>query len=188
MAEQQDPEVPDVPEHDLSEEDMMFVSLLYNYILALEAEEREEEQQRQGEVDLPAGGRRPFIRSCWWQSVGILGERERAWGSLPSVTKPLYSWESMRVLRQSVTKRVRAWWKRLTSCQIFKPDRNKSWDILTKRVKWWQTMKTWVPALNQALLSFPTHWVKLCWDLLRFVKLWYALGALINSWQSVQNF
>ena len=39
MAEQQDPEIPDVPEHDLSEEDMMFVSLLYNYILALEAEE-----------------------------------------------------------------------------------------------------------------------------------------------------
>ena len=38
MAEEQDPEVPDVPEHDLSEEDMMFVSLLYNYILALEAE------------------------------------------------------------------------------------------------------------------------------------------------------
>ena len=31
MAEEQDPEVPDVPEHDLSEEDMMFVSLLYNY-------------------------------------------------------------------------------------------------------------------------------------------------------------
>lgn len=55
MAEQQDPEVTDVPEHDLSEEDMMFVSLLYNYILALEVEEREEEQQRQGEVDLPAG-------------------------------------------------------------------------------------------------------------------------------------
>ena len=26
MAEQQDPEIPDVPEHDLSEEDMMFVS------------------------------------------------------------------------------------------------------------------------------------------------------------------
>ena len=50
MAEQQDPEVPDVPEHDLSDEDMMFVSLLYNYILAIEAEEREEEQQRQGEV------------------------------------------------------------------------------------------------------------------------------------------
>ena len=25
MAEEQDPEVPDVPEHDLSEEDMMFV-------------------------------------------------------------------------------------------------------------------------------------------------------------------
>ena len=59
MAEQQDPEVPDVPEHDLSEEDMIFVSLLYNYIIALEAEEREEEQQRHGEVDLPAGG------SCW---------------------------------------------------------------------------------------------------------------------------
>ena len=38
MAEQQDPEILDVPEHDLSEEDMMFVSLLYNYILALEAE------------------------------------------------------------------------------------------------------------------------------------------------------
>ena len=29
MAEQQDPEIPDVPEHDLSEEDMMFVSLPY---------------------------------------------------------------------------------------------------------------------------------------------------------------
>ena len=55
MAEQ-DPEIPDVLEHDLSEEDMMFVSLLYNYFLALEAEEREEEQQRQGEVDLPARG------------------------------------------------------------------------------------------------------------------------------------
>ena len=39
MAEQQDPEIPDVPEHDLSEKDMMFVSLLYNHILALEAEE-----------------------------------------------------------------------------------------------------------------------------------------------------
>ncbi|KAH3789490.1 hypothetical protein DPMN_167671 [Dreissena polymorpha] len=46
----QDPEVPDVPEHDLSEEDMAFVSLLYNYILALEADEREKEQQRQGEL------------------------------------------------------------------------------------------------------------------------------------------
>ena len=44
MAEQQDPEVQDVPEHDLSEEDMIFVSLLYNYILVIEAEEREEEQ------------------------------------------------------------------------------------------------------------------------------------------------
>ncbi|KAH3692129.1 hypothetical protein DPMN_193941 [Dreissena polymorpha] len=68
MTEQQDPEVPDGPEHDLSEEDMMFVSLLYNYILALEANEREEEQQRQGEVDLPAGGRRPFIKSSWTRS------------------------------------------------------------------------------------------------------------------------
>ena len=56
MSEQQDPEIPDVPEHDLSEEDIMFVSMLYNYILALEAEEREEEQQRQGEVDLPKEG------------------------------------------------------------------------------------------------------------------------------------
>ena len=163
MAEQQDPEIPDVPEHDLSEEDMMFVSLLYNYILALEAEES-------------------------------VKERERAWGSLPSVTKPNktcqslikapHSCESVRVLHESVTKRVRSWWKRLTSCQIFMPDRSKSWDILTKRVKWWQTVKTGVPALNQALLSFPTLWVKLCWALLRFVKLWYALGALINSWQS----
>jgi len=63
MAEQQDPEVPDVPEHDLSEEDMTFVSLLYNYILSLEAEERDEEQQRQGEVDIPARG-----RSSSWQS------------------------------------------------------------------------------------------------------------------------
>ena len=39
MAEQQDPEIPDLPEHDLSEKDMMFVSLPFNYILALEAEE-----------------------------------------------------------------------------------------------------------------------------------------------------
>ena len=68
------------------------------------------------------------------------------------------------------------------------PDRSKSWDILTKRVKWWQTVKTGVPALNQALLSFTTLWVKLCWALLRFAKHWYALGALINSWQSAQNF
>ena len=43
---QQDPEIPDVPEHDLSEEDMMFVSLLYNYILALEAEESVKEHER----------------------------------------------------------------------------------------------------------------------------------------------
>ena len=46
MAEQQDPEIPDVPEHDLAEEDMMFVSLLYNYILALEAEESVKERER----------------------------------------------------------------------------------------------------------------------------------------------
>ena len=43
MAEQQDPEI---QEHDLSEEDMMFVSLLYNYILALEAEESVKERER----------------------------------------------------------------------------------------------------------------------------------------------
>ena len=45
MAKQQDPEIPDAPEHDLSEEDMMFVSLLYNYILALEAEESVRERK-----------------------------------------------------------------------------------------------------------------------------------------------
>ena len=84
MAEQQDPEVPDVPEHDLSEEDMMFVSLLYNYILALEAEEREEEQQRQGEVDLPAGGRRPFIRSCWTRPW-LTEERRQQYGHYTSL-------------------------------------------------------------------------------------------------------
>ncbi|KAH3829479.1 hypothetical protein DPMN_131475 [Dreissena polymorpha] len=65
MTEQQDPEVPHVPEHHLSEEDMTFVSLLYYYILAQEADEREEEKQRQGGGHLPAGGRRPFIRGCW---------------------------------------------------------------------------------------------------------------------------
>ena len=46
MKEQQDPEIPDVPEHDLSEEDMMFVSLLYDYILSLEAEESVKEHER----------------------------------------------------------------------------------------------------------------------------------------------
>ncbi|KAL8583250.1 hypothetical protein ACOMHN_043085 [Nucella lapillus] len=80
MAELQDPEVPDVPEHNLSEEDMMFVSLLYNYILALEAEE---EQQRQGEVDLPAGGRRPFIRSCWTMPW-LTEERRQQYGQYTS--------------------------------------------------------------------------------------------------------
>ena len=56
MAEQQDPEVPDVPEHDLSDEDMMFVSLLYNYILVIEAEEREEGQQDKGRLTYQQGG------------------------------------------------------------------------------------------------------------------------------------
>ena len=46
MAEQQDPEIPDVLEHDLSDEDMMFVFLLFNYILALEAEESVKERER----------------------------------------------------------------------------------------------------------------------------------------------
>ena len=46
MAGQQDPEIPDLPEHDLSEEDMMFVSLLYNYTIALEAEESVKERER----------------------------------------------------------------------------------------------------------------------------------------------
>ena len=46
MAEQQDTEIPDVPEHDLSVEDMMFVPLLYNYILALEVEESVKERER----------------------------------------------------------------------------------------------------------------------------------------------
>ena len=48
MAEQQDPEVPDVPEHDLSEEDMIFVSMLYNYILVIEAEEGERKAKTRG--------------------------------------------------------------------------------------------------------------------------------------------
>ena len=46
MAEQQDPEIPDVPEHDLSEEAIIFVSLLYNYIIALEVEESVKERER----------------------------------------------------------------------------------------------------------------------------------------------
>ena len=66
LAEEQDMEVQDVLEYEPSYEvDMTFVSLFYNYILALEAEEREEEKQRQEEVELPPGGRRPFIWSCW---------------------------------------------------------------------------------------------------------------------------
>ena len=40
METQQDPEIPDVPEHDLSEKDM------YKYILALEAEESVKERER----------------------------------------------------------------------------------------------------------------------------------------------
>ncbi|KAH3698044.1 hypothetical protein DPMN_085559 [Dreissena polymorpha] len=101
MTEQQDRKVPDVPEHDLSEEDMTFVSLLYNYILALQADEREEEQQRQGEFDLPAGGRRPFIKSCWtrpWLTeerrqqhghyTSLLDTQIRSCWLLPSATSP----------------------------------------------------------------------------------------------------
>ena len=53
-----------VPEHSLPEEDMMFVSLLYNDILALEAEES-------------------------------VKERERARGSLQSVTKPNKTCQSL---------------------------------------------------------------------------------------------
>ena len=87
MAEQQDSEIPDVPEHDLSEEDMMFVSLLYNYILALEAEES-------------------------------VKERERAWGSLPSVTKPNKTCQSLIKASQFVWKRESPSWKRNKACQI----------------------------------------------------------------------
>ena len=87
MAEQQDPEIPDVPEHDLSEEDMMFVSLLYNYILALEAEES-------------------------------VKERERALGSLPSVTKPNKTCQSLIKASQFVWKRESPSWKRNKACQI----------------------------------------------------------------------
>ena len=47
MAEQQDPEVQDIPEHDLSEEDMIFVSLLFNYILFIEAEERKNSRDKE---------------------------------------------------------------------------------------------------------------------------------------------
>ena len=87
MAEQQDPEIPDVLEHDLSEEDMMFVSLLYNYILALEAEES-------------------------------VKERERAWGSLPSVTKPNKTCQPLIKASQFVWKRESPSWKRNKACQI----------------------------------------------------------------------
>ena len=87
MAEQQDPEIPGVPEHDLSEEDMMCVSLLYNYILALEAEES-------------------------------VKERERAWGSLPSVTKPNKMCQSLIKASQFVWKRESPSWKRNKACQI----------------------------------------------------------------------
>lgn len=80
MAEQQDPEVPDVPEHDLSEEDMIFVSLLYNYILALEAEEREEEQQRHGEVDLPARGGGDHLSGAAGPGHGLLKKEDTRMG------------------------------------------------------------------------------------------------------------
>lgn len=92
------PEIPDVPEHDLSEEDMMFVSLLYNYILALEAEEREEEQQIQGEFDLPAGGRRPFIRSCWTRSC-LTEERRQQYGHYTSLHDTLLRVEDPAAFR-----------------------------------------------------------------------------------------
>ena len=98
MAEQQDPVVPDVPEHDLSEEDMMFVSLLYNYILALEAEEREEEQQRQGEVGLPTRGRRPFIRSCWTRPW-LTEERRRQYGHYTSLLDTQLRFEDRSAFR-----------------------------------------------------------------------------------------
>ncbi|KAH3838674.1 hypothetical protein DPMN_112084 [Dreissena polymorpha] len=84
MAEQQDPEVPDVSEHDLSEQDLTFVSLLYNYILFLEADEREEEQQRQGEVDIPARGRKPCIRRCWTRPW-LTEERRQQYGHYASL-------------------------------------------------------------------------------------------------------
>ena len=48
------------------------------------------------------------------------------------------------------------------------PDRSKYWDILTKRVKWWQTVKTGVPALNQAFLHFESSFAELCYALLSF--------------------
>ena len=142
MAELQDPEVPDVPDHNISEAMSTYGVRSHVWVVL--------KSQR------------------WRQSLGIVGERERAWGSLPSVTKPNKACQSLIKASQFVGKRNKA-------CQIFMPDRSKSWDILTKRVKWWH-------------LSFPTLWVKLCWTLLRFVKLWYALGALINSWQSAPNF
>ncbi|KAK6178095.1 hypothetical protein SNE40_012925 [Patella caerulea] len=78
MAELQDLE--DVPGHTLSEEDMMFVSLLYKYILVLEAEE---EQHRQGEVDLPAG-RSLIIRSCCARPW-LTEERKQQYGKYTSL-------------------------------------------------------------------------------------------------------
>ena len=70
MAEQQDPEIPDEPEHDLSEKDMMFVSLLYNYILALEVEESEKERERARE-SLPSVTKPNKNVSILDQSVSI---------------------------------------------------------------------------------------------------------------------
>ena len=47
LAEEQDMEVQDVPEYEpFYEADMTFVSLLYNYILALEAEKRERKNSK----------------------------------------------------------------------------------------------------------------------------------------------
>ena len=78
-------EVQDVPEYEPSYEvDMTFVSLLYNYILALEAEEREEEQRRQEDVELPAERRRQFIRSCWTRPW-LTEERRQQYGQYTSL-------------------------------------------------------------------------------------------------------
>ncbi|KAH3769747.1 hypothetical protein DPMN_171022 [Dreissena polymorpha] len=63
---------------------MTFVSLLYNYFLSPEAEEREEEQQRQGEVDIPARGRSSFIRSCWTRPW-LTEERRQQYGHYDSL-------------------------------------------------------------------------------------------------------
>ncbi len=62
----------------------------------------------------------------------------------------------------------------LENVEISMPDRSKSWDILTKRVKWWQTVR------------FESSYAELCYALLSFDT--PELGALINSWQNAQIF